>query len=241
MPISLSISHEIADALRTEILRGRYREGDRIPSERDLASKFNASRGAVREGFSQLEQLGLIKILPGGARVQAVEDASLAVLGPLLELDAVPDPELVDQFLETMGALASLTAKSAVAKATPPQLVQLQTMVSELAKDSADFESIQPQWREFLLQMAGIADNLVVRLISNDLRSQFLEHMMNLGIKPELKKRSVAKTLSAMGASLAAGDSEMAAAAIQAHFDDIRVAAMDAIHSKLAVMDRKAG
>lgn len=241
MPISPSIAHEIAAALRTDILRGRYRQGDRIPSERDLASRFNASRGAVREGFSQLEQLGLIRILPGGARVQAIEDASLAILRPLLELDAVPDPELVDQFLETMGSLASLTAKSAVAKASPAQLNRLQEMVVALAEDSEDFESMQPHWREFLLYLADIADNLVVRLISNDLRSQFLEHMMNLGIKPEFKQRTAAKTLSALGASLAARDSEMAAAAIESHFNDIRVAAMDAINNKLAILDRKVG
>ncbi|MFT4862573.1 MAG: GntR family transcriptional repressor for pyruvate dehydrogenase complex [Pseudohongiellaceae bacterium] len=241
MPLSPSIAHEIADALRTDILSGRYQPQDRIPSERDLASRFNASRGAVREGFSQLEQLGLIRILPGGARVQAVEDASLAILGPLLELDPVPDPELVDQFLETMGALASLTVKAAVTKATPAQLTHLQQRVEALAKSSTDFESMQPQWREFLLYMADIADNLVVRLISNDLRSQFLEHLMNLGIKPEFKQRAVAKTLNALGESLAARDSEMAAAAIQSHFDDIREAAMAAINNKLAVLNRKVG
>lgn len=241
MPISPSISHEIAAALRTDILSGRYRQGDRIPSERDLASRFNASRGAVREGFSQLEQLGLIRILPGGERVQAIEDASLAILGPLLELNGLPDPELLDQFLETMGVLASLTAKSAVAKATPTQLNQLHNLVVELAKDSSDFESMQPKWREFLFQLADIADNLVVRLISNDLISQFLEHMMNLGIKPEFKQQTAAKTLNAMGVSLAAGDSDMAAAAIHSHFEDIRVAARNAINGKLAALNRKAG
>ena len=64
-----TISHEIADILRDEILRRRYRSGDRFPSERDLAARFDASRGAVREALSQLEQLGLIHTQPGGARV----------------------------------------------------------------------------------------------------------------------------------------------------------------------------
>ncbi len=75
-----TISHEIADILRDEILRQRYRSGDRFPSERDLAARFDASRGAVREALSQLEQLGLIHTQPAGARVQGVNSASLAVL-----------------------------------------------------------------------------------------------------------------------------------------------------------------
>ena len=100
-----SVSFEIAGLLRREILTGQYRIGERMPSERDLAARFKVSRGAVREALSQLEQQGVIEILPGGARVKPLEEASLAVLGPLLALEEVPDPELVDQFLEIFSML----------------------------------------------------------------------------------------------------------------------------------------
>ncbi|NCF80731.1 MAG: GntR family transcriptional regulator [Proteobacteria bacterium] len=33
---------------RSEILRGQYRPGERLPSERDLAARFEANRGPVR-------------------------------------------------------------------------------------------------------------------------------------------------------------------------------------------------
>ena len=69
MTTANSISYEIATNLRTDILRQRYLSGERLPSERDLASRFDASRGAVREAMSQLEQSGLIEVKPGGARV----------------------------------------------------------------------------------------------------------------------------------------------------------------------------
>jgi DNA-binding FadR family transcriptional regulator len=52
MSSSNTISQEIADTLRDEVLRQRYRSGDRFPSERDLAARFDASRGAVREALS---------------------------------------------------------------------------------------------------------------------------------------------------------------------------------------------
>lgn len=97
MPSNTTISHEIADTLRDEILGQRYQSGDRFPSERDLAARFDASRGAVREGLAQLEQLGLTRTQPGDARVQSANVASLEVLlGPLLALDDHPDPLLVD-------------------------------------------------------------------------------------------------------------------------------------------------
>jgi DNA-binding FadR family transcriptional regulator len=227
-----TISHEIADTLRDEILRQRYLSGDRFPSERDLATRFDASRGAVREALSQLEQLGLIHTQPGGARVQSVNAASLAVLGPLLALDDHPDPILVDQFLQTFGVLAALTAKSAVNAASPEQLIQLKKLVVELAAQTDDFEAMQPHWRELLEAMSTIADNLVVRLISNDLKAQFVDQMMKLGFRPDLKKGSMDKLLNSLKVSLNKRDGELASKAMQNHFEELRVAIGEAIKFK---------
>ena len=44
--MSLRRHEEIADSLTRDILLGRYRCGERLPSERDLASRFDANRGA---------------------------------------------------------------------------------------------------------------------------------------------------------------------------------------------------
>lgn len=224
-----TISHEIAASIRGDILTNRYHRGDRLPSERELAVRFNASRGAVREGLSQLELLGLIRTLPGGARVQPIEAASLGVLGPMLELNEIPDPQLVDQFLETFGALASLTARSAVAKASQEELNQLDQLIVNIARQSNDFAAVQPHWREFLEQLSTIADNLVVRLISNDLRTQFLEHMMGLWVSSDFRPRIVKKTLTGLREAITANDSDKAGSVIQCHFDELRVAASTAL------------
>ena len=217
-----TISHEIADILRDEILRQRYRGGDRFPSERDLSTRFDASRGAVREALSQLEQLGLIRTQPGGARVQSVNSASLAVLGPLLALDDHPDPLLVDQFLQTFSVLTSMTVKNAVNAASPEQLTQLKQLLVELANHSDDIEAMQPRWREFLEAMSTIADNLVVRLIRNDLKAQFVDQMMKRGFQPDLKKGSIDRLLTTLGVSLSKRDGELASKAMQNHFEELR-------------------
>lgn len=225
MQASNTISHEIAHALRSDILSKRYRVGDRLPSERDLAARFEASRGAVRESFSQLEQLGLIRILPGGARVQAISDASLSVLGPMLELGERPDPELIDQFLEAFGALASATARSAVEKASQDEMNQLLQMVVNLANHTGDFEIVQKQWRDLFEALSEIANNLVIRLIGNDLRAQFLEHMTSLGIQSDHRRKLAAQTLRELEKSLKTGNSELAGVAISEHFAALRLAA----------------
>lgn len=239
LAVNTTISHDIAEALQDEILRRQYRCGERFPSERDLAGRFSASRGAVREALSQLEQLGLIRVHPGGARVQAVDSASIAVLGPLMAMNELPDPVLVDQFLQTFGALASLTARSAIDKANADERVRLEEIIEELSAHAKDFETMQPKWREFLEFLALIADNLVVRLISNDLKAQFVEQMINLGIKPNLEQKAINQLLDSLKLSLARKDGALAGEAIRSHFDQLRLAISKAINIKLASFQKK--
>ena len=115
MPPSIpSRTQDISNVLRDEILRGQYRPGERLPSERDLVSRFETSRGTVREAFKKLEQLGVVSIQPGGARVVPVEDCTLDILGPLLDLGEVPDPLLIDHALEVGGVLVSFAVVKAM-------------------------------------------------------------------------------------------------------------------------------
>lgn len=227
MSTTPTISHEIAVALRTEILRYQYRQGERLPSERDLAARFNASRGAVREALSQLEQQGLINIQPGGARIQPLESATLAVLGPLLGLDESPRPDLVDQFLEIFGILMGLTVKRAVQLASPEQIIHLQSLLVKLSRHTDDFGSMEPVWREMLEYLTAISDNLVVRLIGNDLKTQFLGQMLKLGIKPQLKATAAGDLVKSLKQAFAKRDGDLAATAFQKHFEYVRQAVLD--------------
>jgi len=229
-----TISHEIANSLRSAILRRRYRSGDRLPSERELAAHFEASRGAVREALSQLEQLRLIEIQPGGARVQPFNKASIAILGPLLELEEIPDPALVDQFLQVFGAMAALNAREAVAVASAEDRKQLQNRVLALAKHSGNFVAAQESWVELMEAMALLAENLVLQLIGNDLKSQFVRGMLKLGINPVLRRKVVSEVLTELEIALKKADRDLAQGAITRYFDELRQAMSTALASRLA-------
>ena len=238
MPTTNTISHEIADTLRSEILRQQYRSGERLPSERDLASRFDANRGAVREAHSQLEQAGLITIQPGGARVQAIESASIAILGPLINLEEFPDPELVSQFLRTFGALAAGSAREALERANADQLGRMQAMVVSLAKHSKEIEVVQPLWVEFIEYMVEVADNLVVRLIGNDLKAQFVEQMVQFRFKPKLNKKIIDEVLDSLQQGLTRRDGERVGAAIQIYFDELRFSIVQDIDLRLDTLQK---
>lgn len=219
MPKGSTLSHEIAAILRGEILDQRYREGDRLPSERAMAARFNASRGAVREAFSQLEQLGIIAVLPGGARVKALSSASISVLGPLMARGDSPDPVLVRQFLQTFGSLAAQNAREALACADAEQMNCIREMVVNLDTEQGVASVAITKWQRLLEYLASIADNLVIRLISNDLKAQFVAQMTALTIQPQIDKRAIAHALSELRESVPDRNGDRAAAAITAFFD----------------------
>ena len=50
----------IVQYVKTEILKGRLRPGDRLPSERELADTLGTSRNSVREGLRVLENIGVV-------------------------------------------------------------------------------------------------------------------------------------------------------------------------------------
>ncbi len=58
-----SLRHRVTDVLRSAIVGGRLRPGDRIVEE-DVSSQLKVSRGPVREALRQLEQEGLVVSYP---------------------------------------------------------------------------------------------------------------------------------------------------------------------------------
>lgn len=56
---------EIVNYVESNIKSGEMKEGDKIPSERILATKFQVSRNVVREGINILREKGLIIVHPG--------------------------------------------------------------------------------------------------------------------------------------------------------------------------------
>lgn len=70
------IAVEIVSQLKAAILTGRFKPGERMPSERELTEQFRVSRVVVREALRELEIKGLVKILQGQTGGAYVTDLS---------------------------------------------------------------------------------------------------------------------------------------------------------------------
>lgn len=183
---ALSRTEEISQVLRDEILRGQYRPGERLPSERDVATRFETSRGTVREAYKKLEQLGIVSIQPGGARVVPVQECTLDVLGPLVNLNDVPDPGLIDQAFGVGAVLMGYAAELAVEKGDPAQLAKVEGLLDEVLAADPDELAERHVPRSLGMAFADASDHLVIKLIVNGLRTQFQGQRKTLGSPPGL-------------------------------------------------------
>ncbi|MEM7439786.1 MAG: phosphonate metabolism transcriptional regulator PhnF [Pseudomonadota bacterium] len=62
----------IAEALRSDLAEGRYRPGDKLPTEAALAARFGVNRHTVRHGVSALVKDGLVRTRRGSGAFVAL-------------------------------------------------------------------------------------------------------------------------------------------------------------------------
>ncbi len=120
------VSAEIAEQLKQAILLGRFKAGDKLPSERLLAESFQVSRLSIREAIRTLENFGFVSTrhgVNGGVYVTDLTFENLvnaflhlfqsgkASFRQLQQVRAIVEPEV---------------AKLAAAAATPATVERLQ-------------------------------------------------------------------------------------------------------------------
>ncbi|MDE3240999.1 MAG: phosphonate metabolism transcriptional regulator PhnF, partial [Paracoccaceae bacterium] len=69
----------IAGTLRTEIGRGHYRQGDRLPTEAELAARFGVNRHTVRRALADLAAAGLVHARRGAGVFVAAKAMDYAI------------------------------------------------------------------------------------------------------------------------------------------------------------------
>jgi GntR family transcriptional repressor for pyruvate dehydrogenase complex len=120
---------QVAEQLRQQILDGRLRAGDRLPSETELLTLFGVSRSTLREALRALAARDLVHTVrgvSGGTFVSQVEASKVSsYLETSLGLMSGNDAISVQEILEARETLEVPAARLAAARATPEQIEAL--------------------------------------------------------------------------------------------------------------------
>jgi GntR family transcriptional repressor for pyruvate dehydrogenase complex len=154
---SRSHSDKIIEQIVDALLRGDLKPGDRLPTERDLATSFSVSRTVVREAVKILAGRGVVEVRHGSGIYIAADEATV-----LERLDQVnlQDALLIDLFavrkvLETK--IASLAALRRTGRQD-----HLREIVAEARLNAGDVAAVSLLDADFHLTLARASCNLVL-------------------------------------------------------------------------------
>jgi DNA-binding FadR family transcriptional regulator len=212
----------IAHALEQAIEVGRYKPGERLPSERELVETFGVSRVSVREAIRALEALGFVKVYQGrGAFVTDRRSGFGEPLARWLELHR----DEVLELLNVRGALDALaSAEAATSGNKGKKLAAIEAAhkaFGEAVATHADTGDIVAADVAFHLAIAEASGNRLLYDLLSDLHF-YLSESRHAVLAPPDRPAHSAVDHGAIVDAIRAGDADRARAATANHIDSVR-------------------
>jgi GntR family transcriptional regulator, transcriptional repressor for pyruvate dehydrogenase complex len=121
------VSTQIAEQIRSSILAGEFKPGDKLPPERELAEMFGVSRPSVREALNVLTSSGLVMSYQGGGTV-VMSLVETTASNSLSELIRGQQDRALD-VIEVRKCMESWTAFYAAQRALPEDIRRMEEII----------------------------------------------------------------------------------------------------------------
>lgn len=220
-PVNLqSAAGQIVDQLRTAIIDGVLRIGDRLPSEHQLASDFGVSRGTVREAIRTLAASNLVastRGARGGTVITTPQAADVAVqIGDQIALWFRAGNISLAEVQHARHVLERECVKLAAVQRTEEDLAAMRQPV-DASRDPALTEDAWLRTDlDFHSAVSAAAKNRILELAMTAVH--LVRPRTNRLMLEGLERDQVADQHWAMYEAIRDRDSEAAEAAFEAHF-----------------------
>ena len=206
----------VADRIQELIRNENIAAGERLPSERDLATKLSVSRASLREALIALELGGVIEVRGGsGVYVSELPEPAESNLP-----EAGPGPFEV---LSARRLIESEIAAIAARVATDSAIDAILKAVEEMEKHHANYSSNEQSDRNFHLAIARATGNSALVGSLNYLWDQRgrLWHKLKEHFQTEELRQATLKDHRRILEAIAAHDPAAARKAMRAHLERV--------------------
>ncbi len=148
-------------SLKSQLMKGVWKVGDKIPSESELCASLGVSRVTVRTAIQQLEILGLVETRHGGGtyvRSFGTADA-MDILHPIMQVRKNQD---VITVLEYRKIVEKGAVRLAAARATEADLQSLEESYAAMCACAGDPERFAEADLDFHLRIARMSRNPIL-------------------------------------------------------------------------------
>jgi DNA-binding FadR family transcriptional regulator len=210
----------VADLIEKEIVSGRIKPGDRLPTEIDLAAQLGVHRSTVREGIRSLENSGLIKRVGGKRLIVSVPEqrAVAAYNSRAMALRQVSFFELWEVQMEIEPFCADLAAS----RITDTLADEMRDSIRRLELNIDNDEAVIAHDIEFHRIVARAARNTVLELSVDPIGVLLFSATTDLYQKVPPARHRLYQAHNAIADAICAGDRETARDWMAKHIRDFR-------------------
>lgn len=213
-----TLAERVERELQRLIVESRLGEGDRLPSERELASQFGVSRTVVREAVRALAAKRLVDVGGGRGTVVRVPSPESAAESMKLLLSMQASGTGVDKVSEARHIIESEIAALAAARRTDADLEDLAAILEETRQHLEEPEVYIKSDVAFHAALARATKNEMLIIILDSLVEVMIEvRLLTLRV-PGITSLALGHHERILDAVIA-GDPGAAKAAMDAHMD----------------------
>jgi GntR family transcriptional repressor for pyruvate dehydrogenase complex len=220
---------QIANQIEQRILSGELRSGDRLPTERELAEQFGASRTAVREAMKLLAQRGLVDMKPGRGTlvIDGTTKAMQESIGLMLK---VGQAGLSDNLVEVRGILEPEIAALAALRASDEHIAAMQEAVEIMDASLQDADAFINADNSFHQALAKGTQNVLILALVDSIVNLLSEQRKQIFAVPGGPERGQFHHKAILDA-VKRHDAHDAHEAMRAHLEQVRADVKAAIQA----------
>jgi GntR family transcriptional repressor for pyruvate dehydrogenase complex len=170
---------DVFNQLLSSISDKTWREGDKIPSENELAQTFQVSRFSVRTAIQRLIALGILESYQGGGTYVAQQNGR-QVVNPLIT-ELTVNPKSIAELLELRRTIEVAICEYAAQRADKSDLEKMERILGDMSS-AAEREQIRQFCKadvEFHLALASASKNSIFLYIYEMIRDTIYNHFIN--------------------------------------------------------------
>ena len=204
---------QVAEQITTWIADNGLVAGDRLPAERELASRLGVSRATLSQALVALEVIGVVAVRHGDGTVLKGSQGQTRIVDAIrAHADRLPE------VIETRDALETKIAALAAARRTDDDMARIDDALAAMEADvEAGGRGVEGDER-FHGAVTAAAHSLLLARLMDEIGDLIRETRIESLSQPDRPKNSIAGHR-AIADAIRAGDAEAAAAAMHAHVE----------------------
>ncbi|MFP4429113.1 MAG: FadR/GntR family transcriptional regulator [Desulfovermiculus sp.] len=231
----------IINQIRDSILLGRFKPGDRLPSEQKLLAQFGVSRFTLREALLSLETMGFIEIRKGAGGGPVVKEVDMGIARDAITHFLHFQDVSIKELSEVRKIIEPYLALQAAKKLCAEDFTYLESLNLACAQALERGEEIIGGEHEidFHIHLARATDNSVLIMILDFVNKLLSETKLEVKPGPDFSRRVVDAHQRVLDA-LKSGDGEAAAQAMYDHVAEVEEDMLKIKEQNIAASQRPA-